>query len=143
MKNSVNAMLLRVVLFLIGLIIMVTGINISFGGILTLGWQGSNDFVSITDQVRFNAQDSHVRFLGGVWLTIGVTFVLAALQLARFQSALRFALVATFAGGLARFTQMNLDVTLGSDILPSLIAEVIGMPLLYFWLSKVMAKNHR
>ena len=138
MSPLAGSWVLKVVLVLAGLIIMVTGINIAFGGILTLGWQGAGDFAQATNQERFLAQDSHVRFLGGVWLSIGMLFALSATSLTRFQAPLKFAIVATFIGGLARFSQMNLDVTLGPDILGSLVAELVGMPLLFVWLSKAM-----
>ncbi len=141
MRNSKSSIGLRIVLVLAGLLIIVTGINVAFGGILTLGWQGANDFAVATNQQQFFAQDSHVRFLGGVWLSIGLLFVVSATNPIKFQAALRFALIATFIGGLARFGQMNLDVTLGQDVLGSLIAELVGMPLLYFWLSKIVAQS--
>ncbi|MFN0158598.1 MAG: DUF4345 domain-containing protein [Bacteroidota bacterium] len=131
-------MALRIIPFLAGLAIIYTGINVGFGGIITLGWQGVNDFAEATNQQRFLAQDSHVRFLGGVWLAVGALFVLSAIRLERFHSALRFAIIATFVGGLARFSQMNPGVTLGPDIVGSLAAELIGMPVLYFWLAKVV-----
>lgn len=141
MSNSSSSWGLRVPLVLAGLLIMATGINIAFGGIFTLGWQGASDFAQVTNQERFLAQDSHVRFLGGIWLSTGVLFVISATNLARFHAALKFALISTFVGGLARFSQMNLSVTLGQDVVGSLIAELMGMPLLYFWLSMVIKQS--
>lgn len=132
---------LRIVLFLAGLTMLITGINVAFGGILTLGWQGANDFAVATNQDRFFAQDSHVRFLGGVWLAIGLMFTIAPTNLAKYQMALKFAMVATFIGGLARFSQMNLDVTFGSGIAGSLIAELVVIPLLFLWVSKIVKQQ--
>ncbi len=67
---------LRVVLLLAGASILITGINVAFGGIRTLGWQGERMFFDITNQTAFRAQDSHVRFLGGLWLGVGLFFVI-------------------------------------------------------------------
>ena len=141
MSYATSARALRVVLALAGLLVMFTGVNIAFGGIFTLGWQGVSEFAQVTVPDRYLAQDSHVRFLGGVWLSIGAVFALAAIWLTRFQSALKFAMIATFVGGLARFSQMNLSVTLGQDVLGSLVAELVGMPLLYFWVSRVIKQS--
>jgi hypothetical protein len=63
---------LRIVLILAGLVIIFTGVNTAFGGMLTLGWQGQTTF--------------------------------------------------------------------GKDIVGSLVAELVGMPLLYFWLSRTVEK---
>ena len=133
---------LRVVLFLAGLAVVVTGINVSFGGIATLGWQGSPSFFEVTDARRFHAQDSHVRFLGGLWLGIGVLFVLGALHPQPCRKTLLAALGLAFLGGLARLTQGRLDVTLGPDIAGSFVAELVVFPLLALWVAKA-AKDRR
>jgi hypothetical protein len=139
MKNA-SAIGLRVVLILAGIVIIFTGINTAFGGMLTLGWQGQTTFFEITDQHSYLVQDSHIRFLGGLWMGIGLLFIVASSHVERYQSALKFALVLIFLGGLARFSQMQLDITLGKDIVGSLAAELVGMPLLYFWLSRTVKK---
>ena len=138
--HLVSSIALRAVLILAGIIIMYTGINIGFGGILTLGLQGTNEFVTVTNQQRFLAQDSHIRFLGGIWFLFGVVFIISAIKPVVFQSILKFVLIATLFGGVMRFTQMDLSVTFGPEIIGPLIAELILMPILYFWLSAVMKK---
>jgi hypothetical protein len=129
---------LRVVLFLVGLAVVVTGINVSFGGIATLGWQGSTSFFEVTDARRFQAQDSHVRFLGGLWLGIGVLFLLGGLHPRPCRRALLAALGLAFLGGLARLTQGRLDVTLGPDIAGSFVAELVLFPLLALWVARAV-----
>jgi len=141
MSNNLSRTALRVVLFLAGVIVCITGINLAFGGIRTLGWQGAFDFIQIVDERRFLAQDSHIRFLGGVWLSIGLLFIVGAANINKFQAALKFAIIATFIGGLARLSQTNLDVTFSAEIVGSWLAEVAGMPLLYFWLKSVVRQN--
>ncbi len=127
---------LRVALVLAGLFTTFTGVNIAFGGIPTLGWQGVSGFFEVTDPGAFLIQDSHVRFLGGVWLGIGLTLMMAPANLRRFQPALNLIFALIFLGGLARLGQLNFAVTFGPDIAGSLAAELIGMPVLYFWLAR-------
>lgn len=141
MSKNISSLGLQVVLVLAGVVVCITGINLAFGGIRTLGWQGAFDFIQIIDERRFLAQDSHIRFLGGVWLSIGLLFIIGAANINKFQAALKFAIIATFIGGLARLSQTNLDVTFSADIIGSWLAEVVGMPLLYFWLKSVVGKN--
>lgn len=135
-----NAIALRVVLILAGLIIIFTGVNTAFGGMLTLGWQGQTTFFEVTDQHSYLVQDSHIRFLGGLWMGMGLLFIFAARNLERHQNVVKFALALIFLGGLARFSQMQLDITFGKEIVGSLVAELVGMPLLYFWLSRTLKK---
>ncbi len=141
MNSNISLWILRIFLILAGLTIIFTGINISLGGILTLGLQGTADFLTVTNPQRFLAQDSHIRFLGGVWFSIGALFVIGSFNMFKFETALKFSFMAVFIGGIARFSQMNLGVTLGPDILASLIAELVGMPVLFFWLSAIVKKS--
>ena len=140
MKNA-STTGLRVVLILAGIVIIFTGVNTAFGGMLTLGWQGQTTFFEVTDQHSYLVQDSHIRFLGGLWMGIGLLFIVAAINVERYQNALKFAFVLIFLGGLARFSQMQLVITFGKDIVGSLVAELVGMPLLYFWLSRTIKKS--
>lgn len=63
--------LLRGVMALLGLAVVVLGLNIGLGGIRTLGWQGGAvEFLTVTDPALFAVRDSHVRFIGGIWLAL-------------------------------------------------------------------------
>ena len=137
--TKTSATTLRIVLFLGGAFIVFTGLNVAFGGILTLGWQGQTAFFEVTDEPMFLVQDSHIRFLGGLWLGVGGLFLLSVTNLLRYQLLLKYSFALIFLGGLARLSQMQLAVTLGSDIIGSFAAELVGMPLLYVWLSRVMS----
>lgn len=139
MKNA-SVIGLRVVLILAGMVIIFTGVNTAFGGMLTLGWQGQKTFFEITDRHSYLVQDSHIRFLGGLWTGIGLLFIVASTNVEKYQRALKSALALIFLGGLARFSQMQPDITFGKDIVGSLAAELVGMPLLYFWLSRTIKK---
>lgn len=132
---------MRLVLVVAGAFIVFTGIDIAFGGIVSLGWQGAHSFLEVTNIHTFQVQDSHIRFLGGVWMGIGFFLALAATNPARYEIALKLAFALIFLGGLARMTQMNFGIVFGPHIVGSFVAEVIGMPILYFWLSRAMTKR--
>lgn len=51
---------------------------------------------------------------------------------------LRLAMALIFLGGLTRFTMLRSDILFGPEIIASLVAEVILVPILYLWLAKVV-----
>lgn len=131
--SRLSSMALSAVLIVLGALSAFVAINVAFGGILTLGWQGSTDFVTITDQGVFDVRDSHTRFYGGVYLGIGLFFILAATNIRRYQSALFVVLALVFMGGLARLTQLQPEVTFGPAIITSMLIEIVLMPALFLW----------
>lgn len=137
--SRINAGSLKAALVLAGLNTAFTGLNRALGGIATLGWQGATDFLAVVDQHQYLIQDNHSRFLGGVWAGVGVLLLVASFDLKRFQPYLVFAFAMIFAGGLARFSTPVPDVLFGPAIMPSLIAELVGIPVLYYWLKRVNA----
>lgn len=138
MKSTSN-IALRTVLILAGAFTAFTGFNIAFGGISTLGWQGVSAFFEVTNEHAFLIQDSHVRFLGGVWIGAGLLFLLAATDVRKYRHALNVVLALIVLGGFARLTQLHPAVTFGPDVIGSFIAELVGIPVLYWWLSKAVA----
>lgn len=129
----------RIILVIVGAFIVFVGVNVGFGGIPTLGWQIAPDFVSVTNESDYLVQDSHVRFLGGVFGAMGLFMLLGATNLERYQAGLRL----VFVGGFTRFTEFQPDVRFGSGVVTSLAAELILMPVLYFWLPRVVSTNHK
>ena len=127
----------RAVLFVVGLVIVWTGINVGLGGIATLGLQGPTDFMAITDPQAFAAQDSHVRFLGGLWLGVGLLLAAAAWRLRALKPAVQVVLALIVVGGLARFSALRPDVLFGPQIVGSFLAEVALMPLLLLWSTRL------
>ena len=127
---------LRVVLALAGAWIAFTGVNVAFGGITTLGWLGDRSFLQVTNPDDFRVQDSHVRFLGGLWLGIGLLFVLASLDPRQHRGGLSVAFAMVFLGGVTRLLGGDFATLLGPKVFGSLIAELVGMPLLFLWHSK-------
>lgn len=125
---------LRALLFLVGAAIVLTGVNVGFGGIRTLGLQGPQDFIAVTDAAAFGAQDSHVRFLGGLWLGVGLMFMAGAFRLRALRAPLMAALALIVVGGLARFTTGD-AAALAPTVRPSLFAELLLMPMLFAWIA--------
>ncbi len=135
-----QASVIRVILVIVGAFIVFVGVNVAFGGIQTLGWQVAQGFVSVTNEPNFLIQDNHVRFLGGVFGAVGVMLLLGATNLGRYQAELRLVFVLIFVGGLARFSSMQPTVIFGAGVVTSLITELVVMPILFFWLPRVVSK---
>ena len=133
--------ILRAILALVGLGIIFLGLNIGFGGIQTLGLQGTGPFIEVTDPSLFSVRDSHVRFIGGVWLGIGLLFVAAAFRLQQLRGAVLAAIGMIFIGGLSRFSAPSLVPLAGADLLPSLLMEFLLFPLLGLWIVKATPRT--
>ena len=141
MKN-LSGGALRCVLVLLGIVNILIGINVGFGGIQTLGMQGATRFLEITDQHVFLVQDSHIRYFGGLYIGIGLFLVFAVMKLHKFRTALNLIFFITFIGGLARLTMNRPDILFGPELIVSFLAEILLMPLLYFWLRSVAHEHH-
>ena len=127
---------LRVVLCVTGAIVVWLGLNVGMGGFETLGWQGARGFFSVTDPKTFAVQDNHVRFIEGVWLSVGLVLMAGGVALNHLRSVLIALTGMVFVGGLMRFTSADAALLLSSCIAPSLIAELVAFPLLGFWIFK-------
>lgn len=130
------AKLLNLLLGLIGLAILYLGLNIGLGGILTLGWQTPQDFLTVTDPATFQIQDNHIRFIGGVWFGIGLLFLLGAFFLPKLRNALTTLCFIIAIASLFRLSTPQTEVLISGAILPSLLIELFGFPLLGLWLHK-------
>lgn len=132
---------LRTILFLAGAGIVALGINVGFGGMATLGWQGPTDFLAVADAEIYAVQDNHVRFLGGFWLGAGGMFLVGSFMPDRLNAVLTGICMMIFVGGLVRLSALDSALVLGADILPSLLLELIGFPLLAYWLYRSREKD--
>jgi hypothetical protein len=131
-------MFMRLVVVIVGAFIVYVGINVGFGGIPTLGWQVLADYVSINNPAEFAVQDSHVRFLGGFFGAAGLFMLFAATNLRRYQAELRLVFALMFIGGLLRLTALEPAVVFGPKVITSFAAEVILMPVLFWWLPRAL-----
>ena len=131
MKYSIP---LKSILFLIGLAIMTLGLNIGLGGIPTLGWQTSEPFIAVTNEAVYHVQDSHIRFIGGVWFSIGAIFFLGAIMQAMLRSTLIVLCSAIACAGLFRLSGLDGGAVFSAEVMPSLVLELVAFPLLAWWL---------
>ncbi len=128
---------LRVILFITGAIVVWLGLNVGLGGFETLGWQGAQGFFTVSDSDTFAVQDNHIRFIAGVWLSVGLLLIAGSVALHHLRSVLISLTGMVFIGGLMRFTSADSALLSSSSIAPSLVAELIAFPLLGFWIFKV------
>ncbi len=138
---KINSMIFRIILVIVGVIMVLIGVNVGFGGILTLGMQGQTRFFEVTNEPAFLVRDSHIRFFGGVYLALGLFVVYAVKNLHKYEIALKLIFAAIFVGGLARFSARRPDVVFGNEIVGSLIAELVLMPILFIWLTKIVSND--
>lgn len=131
MKNNA---VLRTILVLVGAVIMLMGVNVGAGGMRTLGWQISPDFIAIKEAVTFGIQDNHIRFIGGVWFGVGAAFLIGGIMLERMRATLMVLCAIIAVAGLFRLSVMDMDVIFSADIAPSLALELIAFPLFAYWL---------
>lgn len=125
-------------IIILGALNIFIGLNVALGGILTMGWMGQTKFFEVIDEHAYLVQDSHMRFFGGLYVAMGIFLIIAASNLRRYHTALSLAFILIFAGGVARLTMGRMDILFGKDIITSFLAEIILMPVLLFWLSRLM-----
>ena len=130
--NKTN--LVNLVVVIVGSAIIFLGLNVGLGGIKTLGWQTTRDFVAITDAAIFHAQDSHIRFIGGIWFGVGAVFVIGGFAMRTFRPTLVILSAMIAIAGLFRLSGMDSDVIFSAAIAPSISLELFGFPLLAWWL---------
>jgi hypothetical protein len=123
---------LRIVLGILGILTVYVGIDNALGGIATLGMQGPANFLDVTDQMAFAVRDSHVRFLGGVWLAAGFVLIGGALRLDSFRNAVLSVCGLAFVGGLARFSLNGSPLFTDAGLLIALGIELFVFPLLAY-----------
>lgn len=129
--------LFRIVVALSGAIVLVLALNIVMGGVATAGWLGERPFFTVTDDEQFRLIDSHTRFLGGLFAAAGLVLLLGALDPRKYAQALNVVFIGIFLGGVARFAKPDMEAFMNPDVGSALAAELILMPLLAFWLSRI------
>lgn len=128
--------LLRGVLALVGAVVIFLGLNVGLGGIQTLGWQGGAvDFFTVTNAPVFAVHDNHVRFIGGVWLGLGLLLLAGSVAFRRLRPVLVALTAMIFVGGLARLSG-DLSLLFTAEIAPSFVFEILVVPLLGLWFTR-------
>ncbi|MBX3494736.1 MAG: DUF4345 family protein [Parvibaculum sp.] len=132
-----SSALFRIVLVLSGAAVIFLALNVALAGIPTMGWLGERPFLSVTDEAQYALIDNHVRFFGGLFAGLGLLLFLAATDPVKYRQATMLVFGAIFVGGLARFSAPDISVVFAPEIVNSLAAELVLMPLLAFWLSRL------
>ena len=132
-----NEIVLRFVVAVGGAFAVFTGADFALHGIAPAG----ANFLTVTDQQAFDARDSHTRFLGGIWLGVGLVFIAASVWFASLKTALLASIALIFVGGLARATAMQTIFALVPETAGSLAVELIGMPLLALWVWRTPSRS--
>jgi hypothetical protein len=122
---------LRGLLVLAGLAVLAVGINVGLGGIRTLGLQVSPDYVTVADAAGFAVQDSHVRFLGGLFTAIGAILVAGAMLLPRAWSTICLLCALMPVAGLFRLSGGSAGI-LNPELYMSLAFEFVLFPFLAY-----------
>ena len=141
--STITSAAFRAIIAAIGAINVFLGLNVGFGGLRTLGWQGTGVFFEVIDQYLYLIRDSHTRFYGGLYIAVGLFLILATTDLRRYHTALNLVFAMIFTGGLARLTTLRPDVFLGADLVASLTVELVLMPILYVWLSRIVRTDRQ
>ncbi len=134
---------LRTVLTLTGCVIVWLGLNVGLGGIQTLGWQGADPFLNVADAEVFAVRDNHIRFIAGVWVSVGLLMIVGALLLEQMRSVLLCLVAMVFVGGLMRLSSGDAGLLFSMEIAPSLLAELALFPLLGLWIFIATGKRQR
>lgn len=124
--------LLKYTLLLVGLAISLLGLDFAVGGIATLGWQVDPGYVAIADPTAYQIQDNHIRFLGGLFVATGLTYVIGSFLIGTMRPALISLSLMIAVAGLFRLGAMEAALT--PSVLPSLLLELLAFPALALWL---------
>ena len=81
--------------------------------------------------------DSHVRYLSGLLLAIGLAFVASIPAVERHGRRIRLLTAIVFAGGLARLYGVLLDAAPGAPMLFGLAMELMVTPALCLWQARI------
>jgi hypothetical protein len=87
--------------------------------------------------------DSHVRFLSGVFLVVGLAWWSCIPGIERKGERLRLLALMTFAGGLARLLSLGLAGLPSAGHLFGLAMELVGVPLVVIWQAAIARKGWR
>ncbi len=85
--------------------------------------------------------DSHFRFLSGVFLCVGLLFYSTIPAIEKRTALFRACCAITFTGGLARLLSFGLAGPPSTGHLLGLVMELVIVPLLAVWQSRIAAKR--
>lgn len=131
---------LQIVLAVLGLIPIVTGSLSIVLGVSALRVVGG----FITSEMSSNiVLDSEIRFLGAVWLGVGVLVYWTIPSIDKQTTLFRLLMGTIFLGGIGRSLSAFLIGTPPTLFIAIIVLELIGMPLLMLWQSLISTSDSR
>jgi len=126
--------LLQILLTILGLVPTITG---------TLTMMGINDPLFAQLHLPHSALlDSDLRFLGGVWLGLGITVLATVRDLEKHYPLYRILWSMIFLGGIGRVLSM---LIIGMPPIPFIgftVLEIIGAPVFLYWHRQISNKGN-
>jgi hypothetical protein len=131
MGAVVNRRLLQTVTALLGIIPVVTGV---------LTMMGLGDPIYATAGLPPHALlDSNLRFLGGLWLVLGLSLFVLIPRIERETTLFRVLWLMIFVGGIGRMLSIVLVGMPPWPFVGFALLEIIGAPLFIAWQARVAA----
>lgn len=125
--------LLQIFLIILGLVPTVTGI---------LTMMGINDPLFADLNLPHSALlDSDLRFLGGVWLGLGITVLATVREVEKHFALYRILWGMIFLGGIGRLISM---FVIGLPPVPFIgftVLEIVGAPIFVYWHKQIVTQN--
>jgi hypothetical protein len=135
-----NKKVLQIVLGVLGLIPILTGGLDLIVGANALNLAGA----SISPEVLANVVlDSQIRFLGSIWLGVGIVLYWLLPRIETQTTLLRLLLGIIFLGGIGRLISALLVGVPPTELIAATGLELIGMPLIMVWQSFISIYDNR
>ena len=133
--------ILRALLLLFGVIALITGGAAAFGGA-----EGDLQLAGLISPLVLSTiegavVDNNFRFFGGVWMGVGFMLLYSVVRWEDNVVPIRFAALAIFIGGLGRMMPWLSGDLVPEMMYPPIVLEIVVMPLLVFWDSRIRAKQ--
>jgi Domain of unknown function (DUF4345) len=136
---NMNKKVLQIVLGILGLIPILTGGLDLIVGASALNLAGASIAPEVLDNVVL---DSQIRFLGSIWLGIGIVLYWILPAIEKQTILFRLLLGIIFLGGIGRLTSVFLVGVPPIELIAATGLELIGMPLLIVWQSLISTSNN-
>ncbi len=130
---------LQIVLGMLGLIPVLTGAIDLILGANALNIAGASVSPTLLNNVVL---DSQIRFLGSVWLGVGIALYWCLPAIEKQTTLFRLLIGSIFLGGIGRLTSAFLVGIPPNHFLAATGLELIGMPLLILWQSFISRANN-
>lgn len=126
--------ILQILMTVLGLVPTITG---------ALTMMGINDPLFADLHLPHSALlDSDLRFLGGVWLGLGITVLINIRQIEKHFELYRILWGMIFLGGIGRLLSM---IIIGLPPIPFIgftVLEIVGAPIFVYWHKKISNTNN-